>query len=211
MVLARLQKQIGEADFFLREMHEQEPRIIGDKEPFDYYLSAFLNAAMSVRDGFQIRQDRPRNTAVKAWREQWERALSADEKNLYDFMHKDRVDQVHYHGSSRDVGQEGVPFPIGTLHVDGGMVTISGPPGMDPAVAYRPTYSFIIGGADSRVTGACAAYLALLQRMVADFAAANPWLFGAPAPASFQHERKLPSATFLHLRRCGRRPGIGQR
>jgi hypothetical protein len=138
MVLARLQKKIGEADFFLRKMHEQEPRIIGDKEPFDYYLSAFLNAAMSVRDGFQIRQDRPRNTAVKAWREQWERSLSADEKSLYDFMHKDRVDEVHYHGSSRDVGQEGVPFPIGTHHVDGGMVTISGPPGMDPAVAYRP-------------------------------------------------------------------------
>jgi hypothetical protein len=45
---------------------------------------------------------------------------------------------------------------------------------MDPAVAHRPTYSFIIGGADSRVTEACAAYLALLQRMVADFAAANP-------------------------------------
>src|SRR5262249_7750711 len=77
LVLVRLQKKIGEADFFLRKLREQEPRIIGDKEPFDYYLSAFLNAAMSVRDAFQIRQDRPRNAAVKAWRERWECDLTA--------------------------------------------------------------------------------------------------------------------------------------
>jgi hypothetical protein len=40
----------------------------------------------------------------------------------------------------RDVGQEGVPFPIGTHDIDGGIVMIAGPPGMEPAVAYRPTY-----------------------------------------------------------------------
>jgi hypothetical protein len=49
-------------------MLEEEPRITGDKQPFDYYLSAFLNAAMSVRGGFQIRQNRPRNDAIKEWR-----------------------------------------------------------------------------------------------------------------------------------------------
>jgi hypothetical protein len=27
---------------------EQELRIVGDKEPFDYYLSAFLNAGMGA-------------------------------------------------------------------------------------------------------------------------------------------------------------------
>jgi hypothetical protein len=45
---------------------------------------------------------------------------------------------------------------------------------MEPAVAYRPTYSFTIGGTERKVTDACTAYLALLQRMVDDFAAANP-------------------------------------
>jgi hypothetical protein len=47
-------------------------------------------------------------------------------------------------------------------------------PGMERAVAYRPTYNFTIGVTERKVTEACAAYLALLQRMVADFAAANP-------------------------------------
>ena len=31
LVLARLHKKIGEADFFLRKMREQEPRIIGER------------------------------------------------------------------------------------------------------------------------------------------------------------------------------------
>ena len=38
----------------------------GDKEKFDFYLSAFLNAGMSVRDAFHVEQDRKRNEAIKA-------------------------------------------------------------------------------------------------------------------------------------------------
>src|ERR1700730_6423871 len=65
---------------------KQEQRLTGHREPFDYYLSAFLSAGMSFRDGFQIRQDRPRNTAIKTWRAQWENNLTSEEKSLYDFM-----------------------------------------------------------------------------------------------------------------------------
>jgi hypothetical protein len=61
--------KIAEAHFFLGKMTEQEPRIIGDKEPFDYYLSAFLSAAMSVRGSFHVRQNGERHKATKAWRE----------------------------------------------------------------------------------------------------------------------------------------------
>jgi hypothetical protein len=172
--LSRIHRKIGEAHFFLRKMIEQEPRFVGDKEPFDYYLSAFLSAAMSVRGGFQIRQDRPRNTAIKAWRAQWERNLSAEERSLYDFMRKDRVDEVHDSGSSRNVGQEGVEFGIGTHPLDGGTLTIGGIFGTPPTVVYRPTYSFTIDRTDRKVTEACGAYLALLQRMVTDFEATLP-------------------------------------
>jgi hypothetical protein len=41
-------KKIEEALFLLDKLIEQEPRIIGDKQPFDYYLSAFLSAARTV-------------------------------------------------------------------------------------------------------------------------------------------------------------------
>jgi hypothetical protein len=155
-------------------MIEQEPWIIGDKAPFDYFLSAFLNAGMSVRGSFQYRQSRQRNQAIKAWRTQWENLLSPEERRLYEFMRKDRVDEVHDSGSSRTVGQEGIPLPMGTSQIDGGTIFIRGPPGMEPAVAYRPTYSFTIGGAERNVTEACAEYLALLQRLVAQFRADRP-------------------------------------
>jgi hypothetical protein len=89
------------------------------------------------------------------------------------FMADDRALEVHERGSNRSVGQEGVKFGIGTHHVDGGIVTIAGPPGMEPAVGYRPTYSFTIDGTDRKVTETCAVHLALLQRMVAEFSSST--------------------------------------
>jgi hypothetical protein len=76
------------------------------------------------------------------------------------------------------VGQEGVKFGIGTHDVDGATLIIGGIPaplsGVVPAaVAYRPTYEFTIDGTDWKVTKACAAHLALLRRMVAEFQAAH--------------------------------------
>ena len=59
--------------------------------PFDYYLSAFLSAAMTVRNSFQVRQDRKPNAAIKAWCRQWEDSLTPEEKVIYDFMRKDRA------------------------------------------------------------------------------------------------------------------------
>jgi hypothetical protein len=38
----------AEAQFFVDKMTKQEPRIMGDRKPFDYYLSAFLSAGRAV-------------------------------------------------------------------------------------------------------------------------------------------------------------------
>jgi hypothetical protein len=58
--------------------------------------------------------------------------------------------------------------------LDGGIMTISGPPGMPPTVGDKRTYNFTIDGAERKATEACAAYLALLQRMVGQFEAHHP-------------------------------------
>jgi hypothetical protein len=55
---------------------------------------------------------------------------------------QERDIEVHYSGSSRKAGQEGVALPIGTHYLDGSVIMISGPLGTEPAVAYRPTYNF---------------------------------------------------------------------
>jgi hypothetical protein len=75
MNIQNAKKKLREARFFLNHMIEQE-RKAGDEEPFDFYLSAFLNAGMSVRDAFHVEQDRNRNNAIKAWKKVWEVRLN---------------------------------------------------------------------------------------------------------------------------------------
>jgi hypothetical protein len=151
-------------------MAEQERRIIGDKEPFDHYLSAFLSAGWTV--DYRLRHEQ--ETAYLVWRNAWDASLTPKENSLIKFMVDDRNIEVHESGSCRTLGQEGVEFGIGTHRTADGMIEISGPPSMPPAVAHKPTYNFTIDGAERRATEACAAYLGLLQRMVTQFEADNP-------------------------------------
>jgi hypothetical protein len=168
--LSRVHKKLGEADYFLQLLTKQEQRFVGDKEPFDFLLSAFLSAARSV--DYRLRHENA--TVYSTWTATWDATLRPDERTLIKFMIDDRNTEVHESGSGRDVGQEGVVFPIGTHRIDGGEITIAGPPGMPPAVVHRPTYSFNVDGTVRKATEACAAYLALLNKMVAKFHADFP-------------------------------------
>jgi hypothetical protein len=170
MDLSRVHKKLGEAQFFLAKMIEEEPRIVGDKQPFDYYLSAFLSAGRTV--DYRLRHEH--ETIYKPWRAAWNAQLTPRDDGLIKFMVDDRNEEVHESGSRRSVGQEGVEFPIGSHRTNEGLIEISGPPGTPPAVVYRPTYSFTIDGTERKATEACRGYLALLQRMVTEFEVANP-------------------------------------
>jgi hypothetical protein len=81
---ARVHRKIAEAQSCLVKLTEQDGLMIS--HGFGHYLSAFLTAGMSVREGFYYRQDRKRDAAIKAWREKWENALTPEEKRLYEFM-----------------------------------------------------------------------------------------------------------------------------
>jgi hypothetical protein len=171
MDLTRVHKKLAEAQFFLGKITEQDRRIMGDREPFDYYLSAFLSAGRTV--DCRLRHEQP--AIYPEWRTRWDASsLGPQENSLIKFMVDDRNDEVHESGSSRSVAQEGIEFPIGAHRIEGGMIDIGGPPGMPPAVVYKPTYSFTIDGAERKARDACASYLALLQRMVAQFEADHP-------------------------------------
>jgi hypothetical protein len=163
-------KKIAEAQWFLDRLTEQRARFFGDKEPFDYLLSAYLNAARKV----EYRLHHEHNSLYKPWRKKWDAGCTADELALMSFMVDDRDVEVHEKGSTRTVGQEGVKFGDGTHHIEGGTVMIAGPPGMEPAVTYRPSYSYTISGSNREVTEACAEHLALLRRMVDRFESDHP-------------------------------------
>lgn len=76
------------------------------------------------------------------------------------------------------MGQEGIDLPIGEHRIDGGILSIRGPPvplgTQSRAAVYKPTYSFIFHGTEWNATEACAAYLALLEKRVAQFEADSP-------------------------------------
>jgi hypothetical protein len=93
MDLQPARDKVGEAHFFLAKMVEEERRTVGEHMHFSYYLSAFLTATMSIRDGVN----------------QWKKGLEQEkEARLFDFMGKDRDLEVHGTGSRRTVGREDV-------------------------------------------------------------------------------------------------------
>jgi hypothetical protein len=170
MDLARIEKKLREAGFFLNQMRDRESNAYGDKEPFDFYLSACLGAARSVH--YRLRHER--RNRYPAWRRMWNRTLTPPERRLIKFMVDDRNLEVHESGSRRGVKTEEIEI-VGGRHTNkSGTTEVFGPPGMPPAYIIKPAYFFVIAGIDRKATGACAEYLALLARMLAEFESAHP-------------------------------------
>jgi hypothetical protein len=150
--LSRVRKKLAEAQFFLEKMSQAE-WAFGDHVQFDYYMSAFLNAGRTV----DYRLSHEQKAIYKSWRKSWNVHLTPEENSLIKFMVDDRNDEVHESGSSRGVGQEDIKVGVGSSYS-----------------IRKPTYYFTIAGAERGAIEACAAYLALLQRMVAKFEADQP-------------------------------------
>jgi hypothetical protein len=170
--LARVHKKLEEAEFFLSLMCGEERREIGNRERFDFFLSAFLSAARTV----DYRLCHEQAAIYGDWRAAWNASLAPEENSLVKFMVDDRNVEVHESGSSRSVAQEDITLAVGMKYWDDdmGMVTIGGPPDMPPVLIRKQTYNFTIDGAERKATEACTDYLALLQRMVARFEADYP-------------------------------------
>ncbi len=170
MNLEQIHKKIREAGFFLDKMIEEERRVGGDsREPFDFYLSAFLNAGRTV--DYRLRHEQP--TIYPAWRTAWDARLTAAEKGLIKFMVDDRNIEVHQSGSGRKVEEGSVTLGIGEHRLPGGMYSVSGPPGLTADVRTN-VYNFTIDNVERKATEACAGYFALLQRMATKFEADHP-------------------------------------
>ena len=104
MDLARVHKKLAEAQFFLSKMIEQERRIFrgGDpREPFDYYLSAFLSSGRTV--DYRLRHEQA--AIYPALRTEWDASLKPQENSLIKFMVDDGNVEVHASGSSRTGGR----------------------------------------------------------------------------------------------------------
>jgi hypothetical protein len=181
-----VEKKLREAQSSLHKMREQEQRAFGDKEPFDDYLSAFLNAARTV--DYRLRHEYP--TTYPAWREGWN-AKNPDDDRQIRFISSKRRDEVHAAGSGRKLKTKEVKVGVGGSYTDKGGSTLQvfGTPtplteGVNTgATIFMPAYVFEMeDGTERPVTDVCAQGLAALTRMVDEFRAALPSLVPAPAP-----------------------------
>jgi hypothetical protein len=169
-----VEKKLREAEFFLDKMRDQERKAFGDKEPFDFYLSAFLNAGRVV--DYRLRHEQ--GAIYWLWRVAWNAKLPINEQELIEFLVKDRNVEVHESGSRRDAKIEGLE--VGGSYSDAsGTLEIFGSPGArlgtnTKVVIYKSVYWFTIQGIDRKATEACEEYLLLLKRMVAQFKTDNP-------------------------------------
>jgi hypothetical protein len=169
MNIDKSEKKLREVEFFLRKMTDQEGLAFGDKEPFDFYLSAFLSAADSVVD--RLMREQP--LTFPDWRKTWLNGLSADEAEVLKFMRCDRNQETHQTGSKRSLKTEEHAI-LGNAYSEPGMnVQIIAAPGTG-AVICKPSYSFTVAGTERKVTDVCRQCLKLLQRMVMEFKDGNP-------------------------------------
>jgi hypothetical protein len=168
-----VEKKLREAEFFLNKMREQERRAFGDREPFDFYLSAFLNAGRVV--DYRLRHEQ--RATYEPWRKAWEATLPKNELELIIFLNDERRVEVHESGSGRTAKLEGFEVlhsyseESGTLEVSGVPHTLGGSGAK--ATIYKPAYSFTIQGDERRATEVCEQYLLLLKKMLGQFVTEN--------------------------------------
>jgi hypothetical protein len=163
-----VEKKLREAKSSLDEMIAHEREAHSDSERFERKLSGFLSAARSVDSWLGCEH----KATFPTWYAGWRAKLSPREDQLIDFMVENRNAEVHRGGSSLKVSTEKRGFGPGTHRPASGTMDIVGPPGVSPlAHMYVPAHSFTIDGAEVKATEACKEYLALQERMVAEFKA----------------------------------------
>jgi hypothetical protein len=158
MDLTGVEKKIREAEFFLDRMREFESRMLPG-EQFDFYLGAHLNAARSVE--YLLNQEH--GDSYGPWRRKWT-WTNGPADDLLRFFSEDRNFEIREGGSKRAEKDK----PGG-----GPTTTVTGPPGTFD-LRSRRDYFIKIDGVEHKVTGACAEYLGVLKKMVAQFKTDQP-------------------------------------
>jgi len=171
-MMPNIGKKLREAQFFLEKMRDQEKRAFGDKEPFDFYLSAFLSAVRTV--DYRLRHEE--KATYPAWRTAWNAAHAAEDKRIT-FLNDDRRLEVHESGSTRMQLTEEIKVGMGGSYSDrSGTLQVFGCPsplvGVDTGTTiYKPRYVFMSDEQERSATDVCAEGLRSLEQMVAQYSA----------------------------------------
>lgn len=185
MKALRAEIKLQEAQFFLKHLQAEARKATGyDWRHFGFYLSAFLNAARSVR--WVLKKEA--KDAYSAWSPRWDKKLSSDDHDFLRFMNEQRISEVKKLGAVTVKKRKLIPAEL----VPGVMVFRSTgevteaeakkhrkrglPPSKTGAWIGKPEYFFKIGDELAEVTVVCKRYVTLLERLLREFkeASENP-------------------------------------
>jgi hypothetical protein len=164
-----LENKLRECEFFVSKMREHEARAFGHREPFDFYLSAFLSAAQTAGHRLHLEN----RSIYPLWSAGWYATLGPAECHLIKFFAGDRNVEIHESRSNRAEKTESLT--VGNAYADSSdTLLVSTLPDMTDVALQRSGYFFTINGRERRAIDVCGDYLALLRRMVTDFRTNKP-------------------------------------
>jgi len=164
MSIERAEKKLREAEFFLTKMCEHSQKAFGDKEPIDFFLSAFLSASKTV----DYMLNRAHGPDYQNWRARSEGGLAPAKASLHRFFADDRDLEIHRDGSSRTADSRAVT--VANEYSDAsGTLQVFAPPGTPAATLEVPHYWFEVDGARREAGEVCTEYLELVREKVAQF------------------------------------------
>jgi hypothetical protein len=160
--------KLAEAHFFYAKLCGVGSRVVVQRpEEFHFYLSAFLSAGRSVTLVLQAEH----KAKYDAWFPDWKAALPMDQAALLVNFNEQRVATIHLKSARVIQGEEmisGAEY-LAAASLEGADIEISGPPGVPLPTFRKVVRSFSFDGAQSEVLQSAGQYLALVQRLVADF------------------------------------------
>ena len=171
--IAKTQKKLREAQFFLAKLAAEASTERLDREDFEFYLSAFLSAGRSVTFALQFEQ----KPLYEGWYPVWRATLTPDDAELFDFIKAQRNTTLKEGEPKTDVAIEYIPVtklrrPPGTHPAYG--LHWFGPPGVPPPSVGVKVHRFEVSGKKEEVLAVCRRYVNLLEALVASFVAVHP-------------------------------------
>jgi len=166
--ILKTEKKLCEAKFFLAWLQDATRGTNLEKEDFEFYLSALLNAGRSVTLFLQVEQ----KDSYDAFFEKWKAALKEDDRRLLTFMNEQRRAEVHTGGADVYVDIEMVPLIEVQRELHGHalyfMQFFDSPGTPQPEIGKKVHY-FQIGDSREKALDTCKRYILLLEGLVHDF------------------------------------------
>lgn len=165
-----IRKKLREVCYFLHQMQAAAQREVGDPEEFEFLLSAFLSASISITDPLNSRK-------YRTWFDGWQQGRTTREQKLLEFIRIQRIAEVHKHGAKTELVVQYIPIVELRTNRQGHPAYgfyWSGPLETPPPSVGISVYEFELGGTKAEAYKTCREVTELLGELAKAFETSNP-------------------------------------